>query len=162
MKNLFLILATAFLTVACEMETSVEADSDGENNRNNRSIRESVLAGEINGRGWSFISGRAKPSSFNEDAYSFAFWDEDVLDPCDQFSMGSEAQLLGFFPLSKGAHSLGNTHNINFNYGSQNNIATDGRIVITEIIGDKVYGKLIATFDETNYVNGTFELTLCK
>ena len=159
MKNVLGILTLAALSMGCEVETEVESDSGF---GNSSSISDSTLAGEVGGRSWTFISGRAKPSAWDDGSYSLAFWDEDVVDPCDSFSTGSEAQLLGSFDLEEGTQQLSNTKNINFSVNSDNNITTNGRMVITEIAGDKVYGKMIATFDNANYVNGSFELTLCE
>ena len=158
-KNLFMTVTLAALSIGCEVKTEVESDSSF---GGGTSINDSTLSGEVAGRSWTFISGRAKPSVWDDGSYSLAFWDEDIENPCDSFSSGSEAQLLGSFNLEQGSQELSNTNNINFSANSQNNITTEGRFVITEITEDMVYGKMIATFDNENYVNGIFELTLCK
>lgn len=156
-KNLLLSFTLGLTGIACEVQTDASTSTDLSVEG---TINESVLSGEVAGRSWTFISGRARPSSFDDD-YSFSFWSEDIVDPCGPHSIGSDSQLMGTFTLEEGTQMLGNLNNINFSSNSQNNIATSGRMVITEIEADVVHGEMIATFDDENFVNGTFEITLC-
>lgn len=161
MKKMMITMAMASVIVGCEVTTESESDVVLTDD-SDTSISTMNLEGEVGGRSWTFVSGRARPSGYSDGTYSLAFWNEDVEQPCDQFEMGSEDKLLGSFPISLGTYDLSFTKTINFNSDLDNNVTTDGRLVITEVTEDKVYGKMVASFDDENYVNGLFELTLCE
>lgn len=165
MKNVLLILAMAFICLACDIEVEGEAENQDSKGPRKPSLTDTIkdqpLDGEIGGLAWTVISGRVKKSTFGENQYTYDFWNEDREDVCSAFEMGSDAKLLGMFPLSLGEHQFGNTNNLNFAISGENKITTNGVMIITDVTSDKVSGKLLAKYDDKNYVNGEFTLTLC-
>jgi hypothetical protein len=162
MKNLLLITLLSVFCIAC----NVEVEGDDENNSTPAPVVEAIkpatMDGQVGGNAWTFLKGRVKASTFSQGKFDFDFWDEDIQNPCDKFTYGSDRKLMGMLPLSVGTHSLNMENNITFFHDNQNNIATNGSLVIESIEGDIVRGKMIAKFDEANYANGEFELVLCQ
>ena len=158
MKITFLVLL-CFLFSSCG-----EKNSSGSNdNSPSRGERETgkVLSGKIGGNDWTFKMGRASKSSISDSEFRFSLWNIVEEDICDQFIFGSDEKLLGIFPVKVGSVELGLTYNINFAFLNHNNIATSGKLVITKITDDYIFGRLSSKFDNENYVNGEFKLKKC-
>ena len=176
MRKLLLVLMLGLIVVGCEKETEAEVEAkvispvvtdEGDTPNNEDAPRDEeqsegkLLDGMINGRSWTFISGRVRKSEFGS-GYSFNFWNINESDPCDRFAWGSDTQLIGRIPLKVGTHKFGNMINMTFFYNNNNLIATTGKMVITEITDDKVIGHLETKYNGSNYVSGEFELNYCK
>ena len=64
-------------------------------------------------------------------------------------------------PKNVGDYSMNLSRNMTFVDGSDNKIATDGRIVVDTVSATRVTGGLHGTYDFDNEVNGQFDLTVC-
>ena len=167
MKNLttILVLGMILSLVACKKETTSSGSAGV--SRPAEEIKSGVVDGKINGDAWTFVSGVAKKDSFRPERIRLELWDNSEADPCNVFFPTSKRNLLTSVPEAVGNYELGNETNVTFYYqstdmGSANLIATAGRLIIDEITDDTVKGRILATYDNDNTVNGAFTLTLCK
>ncbi|CAN5923761.1 hypothetical protein BH11MYX3_BH11MYX3_00320 [soil metagenome] len=118
------------------------------------------LAGTVGGESWTFVGGQTDAflsegkDDFFTDMYPTAFT------PCG-FSRPGGSHLIVSVPKEPGDYDMGFDRNGTFVVGSDNKIAFDGRIIITEVTATKVVGGLHGSFDGDNEVNGQFEVTIC-
>ena len=152
-------MLVCLLVSSCGKNNSSGSDG-GSSSREERGTGK-ALSGKIGGNEWVFAMGKVSKSSFSESEFRFSLWNTVERDICDQFIFGSDEKLLGVFPVKVGSLDLGLTYNINFAFLNHNNIATSGKLVITKITDDYIFGRLSSKFDSDNYVNGDFKLKKC-
>lgn len=159
MKRISYLLFLVSMIISCDGGDS-SSSNDGSPSRGESGAGK-VLSGKIGGNDWTFKMGKASKSSFSETEIRFSLWNTIEEDICDQFIFGSDEKLLGAFPVKVGSLELGLKHNINFSFLNHNNIATSGKLVITKITDEYIFGRLLSKFDNDNYVNGEFKLKKC-
>ncbi len=118
------------------------------------------LAGTVGGQSWTFVAGQTdsflsdgKPDFFTV-MYPAQF-------PTCGFSRPGDSHLIVSVPKEVGDYDMGFDRNMTFVVGTDNKIAFDGRIVVTEVTATKVVGGLHGSFDGDNEVNGQFEISIC-
>ena len=122
-----------------------------------------TLTGKITGTEWTFVSGVARPSFEDASKISIQLWNEQVDDPCNGFSFGSQKQVIGSLPKSAGVVTMSPTKNVTLydQNGNKNIVLTNGAYELTEIAADHITGRLVGSFDGDNALNGTFTIPLC-
>lgn len=165
MTTMLLVLVTLTLFVSCKKDENVRIDSPPAPNV--EEIKTGVLDGVFNGNTWTFMSGRVKKDQFRPGRFVLDLWESTEAEPCKIFFPASQRNLITSIPNTTGSFPLGNETNVTFSSytpetGSENLVATQGMIVVDEITEDGIKGKLLARFDGSNIVNGTFSLTMCK
>ena len=141
-----LTAALAVFTGACTVTTSQDIDPTN-------------LSGMVSGQQWSFVAGSTDGflSEGQDDFFA-------VLYPKAYTACGSEPSgphLIVSIPKVAGDYSMNLSRNMTFVDGSDNKIATDGRIVVDSVTSTHVTGGLHGTYDFDNEVNGQFDLTVC-
>jgi hypothetical protein len=165
-KTTMLIILTALtMFAACKKDENVTINSP--QSPNIEEIKTGVLDGVFNGNAWTFMSGRVKKDQFRPGRFVLDLWESTEAEPCKIFFPTSQRNLITSIPDTAGSFELGNETNVTFSSyssanGSENLVATEGMIVIDEVTADSVKGKLLARFDGSNIVNGSFSLTMCK
>ena len=150
---------------ACKTEIS-DNNNDKKPRGYRRSIQAGTLDGTINGFGWTFKSGRVTTSTFDNNKLSFDFWETYEADPCSVFISSSNRSILGSFPLKRGEYPFSLSQNVTFAFEEQdgsylNLFVTDGRLIIDDIDGSTLRGRMVANYDSDNSVSGEFELAIC-
>ena len=141
-------LALALATAAC----SVSAGS--------QDIDPTPLAGTVSGQTWSFVAGSTDGFLSDGQDDFFAVLYPMTYTACG-FSEPSGPHLIVSVPKTVGDFPMSLQRNMTFTNGSDNKIATDGRIRVDSVTATKVTGGLVGTYDADNEVSGTFELTIC-
>jgi hypothetical protein len=117
------------------------------------------LSGTVSGQPWTFVAGSTDGFlSQGEDNFFAVFY------PKAYTACGSEPtgpHLIVAIPKVAGDYDMNLSRNMTFTDGSDNKIATDGRIIVTEVTATHVTGGLVGTYDASNDVNGQFDLTIC-
>lgn len=117
------------------------------------------LAGTIGGQTWTFKTGHTSAFlSEGEDDFFATLYQEEFT-PCGFEPSGPH--LIVSIPKAPGDYEMGLSLNMTYVVGSDNKIATDGRIVVDSVTATKVTGGLASEFDGDNSVNGQFEVTIC-
>jgi hypothetical protein len=141
-----LALSLAALTGACTVTTSQDIDP-------------TTLSGMVSGQSWTFVTGSTDGflSEGQDDFFA-------VLYPKAYTACGSEPSgphLIVSIPKTPGDYTMNLSRNMTFADGSDNKIATDGRIVVDSVTSTHVTGGLHGTYDLDNEVSGQFDLTVC-
>lgn len=129
------------------------------------SVADQPLQGQINGQAWTI--GSATTNDFLSDEETI--WVDAHLAPdvaCNGFPGGSgESGLIINVPREVGTYTLGLSLNMTFVYKvdgeSNNDVATNGVIIVEEITDTQITASLRATFDGDNTVEGRFVAELC-
>lgn len=151
MKTLTSLFALSTITlVGCASDDAGSKD-----------IETTPLAGEVGGETWTFAAGHTNAFlSEGEDDF-FATLYSTSFETCG-FSEPGGNYLIVAIPKTPGDYEMGLQRNMTFVVGgSQNLIATNGRIVVDEVTETTVKGGLVASYDGSNQVNGRFEITIC-
>lgn len=129
------------------------------------------LAGTIAGATWTYGSGRVKPrdiSTGEADFGSFELFSEVVPDLCKVIvhEPADKKMVLFSTAMKVGEVQLGlktRTVTLYDNSTGQNSnvIASTGKLALDEVATGAIKGRLYATFDENNTVNGTFTVEKC-
>lgn len=161
MKNLLLIMIAILGTLSsCKKEeTSTPTPVK-------YSFKNQVLQGKIGNAAWAFQSGVVEENPNNGATSDLLFYDSALNDACDPFSRPVKDFIFFSDPnLKVGLYELGE-QSISL-YDRESNatiIALEGAYEILSIdtINNTVAGRMDARFDEENFVNGSFTLSLCK
>lgn len=143
----YLVLFAALLAMACGDDQAPLSDGP--------------LTGTIDGKSWTFMSGSAKPSSFEEGEYWFDLYGEELDDPCG-FGAGAEGDSVLFTrPAELVDAQLSLSNNVTVLHGDFiNSIMTEGRFVIDVITDTTIGGGLIVEGDHN--LNGRWEVPICE
>ncbi len=142
-------LSSALLFGACTSDGGGSTD-----------IAATPLAGTVDGQPWTFAMGATDAFlSADGDDY-FAELYASSYTTCG-FSTPTGPSLIVSVPKVPGEYPMGLNQNMTFVVGSDNKIATDGRIVVTSVTATTITGGLVGTYDGDNTVTGQFTLTVC-
>lgn len=130
------------------------------------------LQGTIDGHVFTYGEGTVETTTFEgEEQLSFDLYhsNEDITDVCDFFSFGDEVSVFFFMPAEVGLYELslnfsdfsGRTVTLFNPDGAVNNIASIGAVEILTITETEVTGRMDATLDGENTVNGNFTAVFC-
>jgi len=162
MKVLISVLVLLSFTACNEVKSVSRSDE----RKSVEPIKEGSLDGKIGKNNWSYLSGRVKTSYFDKNEYSLELWDYSSNDPCNEWGKADVSKILGRIPKNIGSFDLGNERNVTFTFKENgtyvNYIATEGKIVVSKIEGDFLEGKMVAQYDNENYVNGSFRIQICS
>ena len=150
MKNFSAILFSLGLAVAasaCTTSASTEIDPG-------------ALMGMVSGQTWTFAAGSTDGFLSEGQDDFFAVLYPSTYTACG-FSEPSGPHLIVAVPKTPGDYPMSLSRNMTFTDGSDNKIATDGRIVVDSVTADHVTGGLVGTYDDSNTVSGQFDLTIC-
>ncbi|MNJ94895.1 hypothetical protein D3C87_125990 [compost metagenome] len=165
-----ILLAAGLMSlVACNASIKADGLNGKQREQGAADYRSEAAAGMINGAGWVFLSGTARPQYNDSSRLSLSLYNEDFTDPCSGFSYG-RANVLTSVPARVGETVLGempDVHTVTFSYVNEdgsggNMIAYDGRLAITEITAETVSGFIIAEYDRQSFINGSFKLKVCE
>src|SRR6218665_1832399 len=70
------------------------------------SIKDSTIEGVIDGRQWTFTSGRIKQSFFDNESYTLDLWDYESADPCNDFPAGNSRRISINIPKQTGSYAI--------------------------------------------------------
>jgi hypothetical protein len=141
------VFSIALLAGACTVTT-------------NSSIDSTPLAGTVSGQSWSFVAGNTDSflSSGQDNYYATLY--ATAFTPCSGVEP-SGPHLIVAIPKTAGDYQMSLSRNMTFTDGSDNKIATDGRIVVSTVSATTVSGGLHGTYDASNEVSGQFTVTIC-
>lgn len=150
MTKLLALASFCFLSLAAGCGTS-----DG----GSTTIDDGTLAGMVYGQPWTFQAGGTDAFlSEGDDNFFATFY-------AGAFTCGGSEptgpSLIVAVPKVPGDYPMSLMRNMTFVMGSDNKIATDGRVVVDSVTATTVTGGLVGTFDDQNTVSGHFTLTVC-
>jgi hypothetical protein len=153
MRNTFLATAlfASLALVGC-------ATDDGDTS--STEIASSPVTGMVGGQAWTFAAGHTDAFLSEGDDDFFATLFPSQFTTCG-FSEPSGNHLILSIPKTVGDYPMSLSRNMTFVVGSDNKIAIDGHIAVTEVTATKVKGGIVAKFDSQNEINGTFEIPIC-
>jgi len=154
MKNTFAVsaLLLSAALVGC-------ATDDGDS-MSTTEIQSSPVTGMVGGKAWTFQAGHTDAFLSEGDDDFFATLFPATFTACG-FSEPAGDHLIIAVPKTVGDYPMSLARNMTFVVGSDNKIAIDGHIEVTEVTATKLKGGIAAKFDAQNSINGTFELTIC-
>ena len=123
-------------------------------------ISSSPVTGMVGGQAWTFQAGHTDAFLSEGDDDFFATLFPSTFTTCG-FSEPSGNHLILSIPKTVGDYPMSLSRNMTFVVGSDNKIAIDGHIVVTEVTATKLKGGIAAKFDSQNEINGTFEIPIC-
>lgn len=168
MKTLSSLLVLSFF---CFTACSPKSEEKSSGNNDVTKYQDQILSGQLGGESWSFVSGRATISQFDSTRLSLHFWNTEIKDPCDPFTLGSSKMAMTGSVLNQTGETIfgtGSTEKpgstITLFDGSTNFIATTGKIEILaiDIPHKEVRGRVRGFFNDSNQINGSFVLTYCE
>jgi hypothetical protein len=167
MTTRFILILSLTALAACNPKVSVDGGS-GPVQKTETDYRAENATGMMSGASWTFVSGSARPDQVDAGRMNLNLSNQDFADPCSYASMG-KASVLTSVPSAVGEVVFGEGNPIQtatLSYqdehtGSMNLFVTEGRLKITEVTADHVSGAVIANYDGSNYVNGSFQLKVC-
>ena len=118
------------------------------------------VAGMIGGQSWTFVAGHTDAFLSKDSDTFFATLFPAQFTTCG-FSEPSGNHLIVSIPKAVGDYPMSLSRNMTFVVGSDNKIAIDGHIVVTEVTATKIKGGIVSKFDSQNEVNGSFEIPIC-
>lgn len=122
-------------------------------------IADTPLAGVVGGAPWSFAAGEISAFLSDDDDF-FAELYASEYETCG-FGGPDGDLLLVAVPTEVGDYEMSLARNMTFVVGSDNLVATDGRIIVDEVTPTLVRARLYGRYDDANEVSGTFELARC-
>jgi hypothetical protein len=123
-------------------------------------IATTPLAGKVSGQAWTFKAGHTSAFLSKDEPDFFASLYPAMFTACG-FSEPTGPHVIAAIPKTTGDYELSLSLNMTFADGSNNLIATEGRIVVDEVTATRVTGGLHAIYDASNEVDGRFEVTIC-
>lgn len=158
-KGLFILLVLFAVISSCKKDD----DAPGYN------FIDKALSGKIEGGSWTFRSGYVDSSSYEGvKKLSMSFYGV-TGDACSDFLDGdrvifSVPMKIGVFPLKFSFTDLEGSQTVTLfdDETSMNNIATSGAIEILSISSTSVTGRIDATSDDDNTINGNFTVSFCQ
>jgi hypothetical protein len=125
-------------------------------------IAEGPLSGKIDGQSWTFVSGWTDDFLSDEKDLFTALYDIEA-EACSFGIPDVDRGILLNVPREPGEYELGLTRNVTLYVGSDNNIATLGRMVVESVTETEVKVGLYAIFgdDENFEVSGEFTAAIC-
>lgn len=124
-------------------------------------IAEGNLAGKIDGKDYTFVSGYTDDFLSKSDKYFTTLYSEKV-DSCTAFPAGDLKVLLQV-PKEVGDYELSLSHNVTLANGSNNYIALTGLLSVTKVSDTSIEAGVHAIFEDKpdDEVNGHFTATVC-
>lgn len=124
-------------------------------------IAEGDLSGKVGGDAWTFASGWTDDFLSDEKGFFTLLYDVDA-EACG-FGPDADHTILLDVPRTPGEYELGLTQNVTLATGTDNKVATTGRLVVESVTDTEVEVGLYAIFgdDENNEVSGHFTATIC-
>jgi hypothetical protein len=125
-------------------------------------LNETTMTGKVGGQPWTFAAGHTSAFLSEGEPDFFATLHPMAFTACG-FSEPSGNHLIVALPKAPGEYEMSLSRNMTFVVGGSNNlIATQGKIYVDEVTATTVKGGLVATYDGQNEVNGKFEVTICQ
>lgn len=122
------------------------------------------LAGSINGKPFTFVSGETNGFLSEGDDNFFSDLYGEASTPCG-FSHPTGPHLIASIPMTPGDYTLSLQLNMTFTYDDgdtiQNLVATNGRLIVDEVTTTSVTGRLHGIYNDDNEVDGAFMLAVC-
>jgi hypothetical protein len=127
---------------------------------NSSTIDPTTLSGSVDGQSWTFVSGYTDSFlSAGSDNY-YAVLAPYSVTPCTS-SSPTGPHLIVAVPKVQGDYTMNLSRNMTFVDSSINDIAIDGRVVVSTTSSTSLSGGLRGNYDAFNDVNGQFTLTIC-
>jgi hypothetical protein len=123
-------------------------------------LNETTMTGKVGGQPWTFAAGHTSAFLSEGEPDFFATLHPMAFTACG-FSEPSGNHLIVALPKAPGEYEMSLSRNMTFVVGSDNKIAIDGHIAVTEVTATKLKGGIAAKFDSQNEINGTFEISIC-
>ena len=131
----------------------------GTSDSGSTTIDDGNLTGMVYGQPWTFQAGGTDAFLSEGDDNFFATFYSGAF-TCGG-SEPSGPSLIVAVPKVPGDYPMSLMRNMTFVMGSDNKVATDGRVVVDSVTATSVTGGLVGTFDDQNTVSGHFTLTVC-
>jgi hypothetical protein len=145
MIKLLVTTLAAVLATGCASDPAIDA---------------APLAGVVAGQPWTFQTGATDAFLSSTGDTFFAEFYATAYTACTG-STPTGPSLIVAVPMTPGDYPMSLQRNMTFVNGSDNKIATDGRVVVDTVTATTVTGGLVGTYDDANSVNGQFTLTIC-
>ncbi len=126
-------------------------------------IASGALAGKHNGKAWKFVAGQTNSFLSDEDGFFTELYDVEF-ETCGFGQPTADRKLLLNVPTAEGEYELGLKTNVTFAFGEgENNVATEGLLVVEKVTADSVDVGVYAIFNQDpNFeVSGQFTATIC-
>jgi hypothetical protein len=133
------------------------------------SFKDQDITGKIGNSSWSMLSGYAHSEISGEDTFVYITCNNTTsIDPCSSYP--SDYHVFFTLPLKTGLYVLGyDAQNpflgwsvTLFNIDAEtNSIADVGAVEIISVSETQITGRIDASADELNFVNGNFTVTIC-
>jgi hypothetical protein len=147
MKQLSIVRTVLLLATGCGTSSPTE-------------IATTTLAGKVAGQAWTFQAGHTSAFLSKGEPDFFASLYPMTFTACG-FSEPTGGHVIAAIPKMTGDYDLDLSLNMTFTDGSNNLIATEGRIVVDSVTATHVTGGLHAIYDSANEVDGQFDVTIC-
>lgn len=151
---------TRGLSLALVMFLTASCGADDGDSKDGYEVSQSTLTGTVGGEAFEVRGGFAE-DKFGDGEYWVELHNEPLEEPCG-FNQSTDGPkiILSVTPEPMD-EPLSFQNNITFSYGdAQNDIATQGRLIIDGAEGDTLSGGLYAVMD-ANEVDGTFSVPIC-
>lgn len=124
-----------------------------------------ILAGEIRAQAWTFLSGKATKTSVEGKVFLTLF--ETAYDnPCEVSIDKSSRVVVTQVDLNSGLVELGDLQKVNLTTFDEEVVRTipvkKGMIKIQSYDERTLKGAMLASYDEGNYLEGSFEVVFCE
>lgn len=155
---------------AISLAALISSCGDDENEKPSYSFKNQTLSGKIANTSWTFGDGYAEIYGTGDDSelYIDLFVDVDG-EGCDILPEGDQVffsipNKVGVYKLKFDLNSMENSQTVTLFEDEEfmNSIATEGAVEITAITETTISGKIDATVDAENNVNGNFTVNICQ
>ncbi|MEX0797898.1 MAG: hypothetical protein WD025_00535 [Bacteriovoracaceae bacterium] len=159
----FLMLAL----VGCNQKDGSSGDSHKRSEAGHQAVESferQHLAGEIDGQAWTFVSGKVSPSHEEGKSY-LTLWEADVAHPCQPTEVGARSAVAKL-PIEPSRVELNEENKLTLSVFDGEMVRSkevkEGVLKIRKVAHGQVHGSLLAKYDEKNYLEGTFTVTICE
>lgn len=167
LKKPLSLLAILFCVFLFSCDNDDASDTLGV--ENSYSFNDVSLQGKIDGKDWSLIDGYARKNPFDSSQFSLELLEETVEDDCPVLSGSNLPRVFFSIPANVGLYELRlssggeRSQTLTLFEPSQtlNTIASQGAIEILTVADSQITGRIDARFDENNFINGNFLVTVC-
>ena len=148
---------------------SCSKDDDDDDDNNTYTFIDQVLQGEIEGDAWTYVTGSAEVSPFDSTLIMVSVTDLPYDNPCGEYLMGNKVTFsllpeVGVYDLKLDLEGDDTQSLTLYHAETAMNIGVfDGKIEITKVDVDNgiVEGRVVAEYDDDNFVNGNFSVVYC-
>jgi hypothetical protein len=167
-KAFVLSVLIAAISTGCDVKPTLSIDGNEKVGESQLDYRDQDLQGQIRHTVWKARSAKAEVDRLDANRLSLSISDESFENPCQQM-WGAKRVVMVSVPRAVGETVLGQLPEIRtatffsvFDGNSENAIATEGKVKVTDLAGGKLVGAMVIRADDGYEVNGKFEIAICQ